>query len=85
MVFWLAMGVGCSDSTASPDAATVLDAAVDVPTADAAPVPDLGAPSDVSQVVDAGLPPLDYSRDDLWLSRPGLAHDRCLSADLTAT
>gem|GEM_PF-1772237 len=85
MVFWLAMGVGCSDSTASPDAATVLDAAVDVPTADAAPVPDLGAPSDVSQVVDAGLPPLGYSRDDLWLCRPGLAHDRCLSADLTAT
>ncbi len=85
MVFWMAMGVGCSDRTASPDAATVLDAAVDVPTADAAPVPDLGAPSDVPQVVDAGLPPLDYSRDDLWLCRPGLAHDRCLSADLTAT
>lgn len=86
-------GVGCTEAATTTDAA-VVDAsasdATDAPMVDA-PVVDAGVtspddvalPADVGQ--DAGFAPLDYTRDELWLCRPGMAGDRCLSADLTAT
>lgn len=78
----LALAIGCTE------AATAVDAAVaDVPAADAGDAGDAGAVAaeDIVEAVDAGLAPLDYASDALWLCRPGMSGDRCLGADLTAT
>ncbi len=84
---WLCVAlaaVGCGESSTTTSDAAVTDA----PSAEVT-APDVPAVDDVSDApappVDAGLPPLDYTRDELWLCRPGIARDLCLSADLTTT
>lgn len=73
--------VGCTEGAAAVDASVDAGSPVDAPDAPAvAPADDVPAASD-----DVQLPPLDYTDDALWLCRPGLAHDACLDADLTAT
>lgn len=81
----LALALGCTEAAPAVDAA-VADVqrgdAGDAADAGAVTVEDAGAAVDAT---DAGLAPLDYTSDALWLCRPGMTGDRCLGADLTAT
>ncbi|MDB4930167.1 MAG: lysophospholipase [Myxococcaceae bacterium] len=91
-LLWMASVAGCSEPATPVDAATdaPTDAPVDVPALDAAddrgasPSPD-ATTDEVPRAADAGLAPLDYTSDALWLCRAGMTGDACLAADLAAT
>lgn len=77
--------LGCTEAAVATDAAASIDAPIlDAPWVDA-PVEAAVATDVVAPIEDAGYPPLDYTRDALWLCRAGMSNDQCLAADLTAT